>query len=151
MHPSRSKNIQGFTLIEILSVIVILGIIAAVAMPSFNPSGINVGTAAQAIETDIRFVQELAMSRNPQNPGDVSLTFTNGASTYTITDPSGSFTTTRTLPDGVTITSPNLTVAFDKFGEPELACAASCSVVIDAGGTTQTITVERFTGKVTIS
>ncbi|MFQ5673210.1 MAG: GspH/FimT family pseudopilin [Nitrospinales bacterium] len=162
MFRSRIKTIHGFTLIEILSVIVIMGIVAAVAIPSFNPSGINVGTAAQTIETDIRFVQELAMSRNPRNVGEIGITFTVGSSSYSIVDPDtdpdvnittgGIFDTTRTLPDGVTIisASPSTRISFNKFGEPETG-AANFVLQIDADGETKTITVEQHTGKVSIS
>lgn len=142
----------GFSLIEIISVILLLGIIAAVVAPKFDTSGINADTTADSIKADLKFVQELAMSRNPQTAGAIGITFTQGASSYTITDPgsSGIFTQTRTLPQGITITSATTTLSFDKYGEPEIA-TASVSIQISVGGQTKTISVEQYSGKVTIA
>jgi general secretion pathway protein G len=49
------KSKKGFTLIEILVVIVILGIIAAIVVPSFSDSGIQVKTST--LTTDLRKVR----------------------------------------------------------------------------------------------
>lgn len=139
-------NRKGFTLVEIISVVLILGIIAAVVVPMMDTSSVEVSVSASTIEADLRFVQELAMSRNPATGTPVSIVFSAGATTYSITDPSGLYDTSRTLPDGVTILSGG-TISFNKFGEP----TSIASIQVKEGSSVKTITVEQFTGRVTVS
>ena len=148
-HDLLRRGEKGFTLIEVIGVIVLIGIVAAVAVPTFNSNSIDVATAASTIQSDIDFMQELSFSRNPATSGAISLTFTSGASSYTITDPSGVYTQTRALPSSVTFTTGG-SISFNKYGEPEIA-GSTQSFVVDAGGKAQTLTVERYTGQVTIS
>jgi prepilin-type N-terminal cleavage/methylation domain-containing protein len=140
---------KGFTIIEVIGVIVIIGIVAAMVVPSFNSNSIDVATAASTVQSDIQFAQELSLSRNPASAGAITLSFTSGSSSYTITDPSGAFTQTRSLPSTVTFTASG-SISFNKYGEPEIA-GSTQTFTINAGGKTQTLTVERYTGQVTIS
>lgn len=143
-------NENGFSLIELISAILVMGIIAAVVFPSFKTSGIDVSTAASTLETDLHFLQELAMARNPQNTGDIGVTFTSGQSSYTITDPASMFGQTRTFPSGVTISSATSAISFNKYGEPEIA-GATAVVQLSSGTDVKSITIERYTGRITIS
>ncbi len=59
------KNTKGFTLIEIISVILVMGIIGAVAAPMFDTSTIDVSVAGDTARGDIQYVQELAMMPEP--------------------------------------------------------------------------------------
>ena len=140
------RNRKGFTLVEIISVVLILGIVAAVVVPMMDTSSVEVSVSASTIEGDLRFIQELAMSRNPATGTPVSIVFSAGATTYAITDPSGLYDTSRTLPDGVTILSGG-TISFNKFGEP----TSIASIQVKEGSSVKTITVEQFTGRVTVS
>ena len=146
MLASRLKNTQGFSVIEIIMVIVITGILAVVFMPRLATSPISLGSAVDTIETDLRFVQELAMSRNPIPGAPLGITFGAGAGTYTITDPAGALTLVRDLPPEVTITVGG-TIAFNKYGEPETLATIS----VQAGGVTRNITVEAFSGRPVVS
>ena len=138
------KNNKGFTLIEMVSVILVLGIISAVAIPMFDQGTINATLVANTVQTDIQYTQELAMTRD-QN---VSIVFTNGSSTYDVpADPNGVYPAeTRPLPNGVVIQG-NTTVTFNGNGETS---ASGSTVTLNANGTQMTITVQGITGRATV-
>ncbi len=143
---SRLKNAQGFSAIEMIMVIVIAGALVAVFLPSLSTAPISLATAVNIIRSDLRFAQELAMSRNPVPGAPVGITFSAGSGVYTITDPVGAVTTVRGLPSEATITVGG-TIAFNKYGEPETIATIS----VQAGGVTRNITVEAFSGRSIVS
>lgn len=57
---------QGFTLVELLTVIVILGIIAAISLPNINESvaGPNIARAGTLVESQLRLAAQHATARN---------------------------------------------------------------------------------------
>jgi prepilin-type N-terminal cleavage/methylation domain-containing protein len=151
------KNSKGFTLIEIISVILVLGIISAVAIPMFDTSPISVSMAGNTVQTDIQYVQELAMTRDQ----DVSITFTQNADNYDVpADPNGVYPLeTRTFPSGVQIVSNTTTITFNKFGEKS---GTTETIKLRVGppptgppppglGREINITIEQYSGRVTIS
>lgn len=140
------KNAKGFTLIEIISVILVMGILAAVAVPMFSTAGIDVTVSASTVQADIRYVQELAMTRD-QN---VSITFSQGAFSYDVpADPNNVYPLeTRNLPREVSIVSPTTSITFNSFGEK---VGATENIILKVGSKTSTITIEKFTGRVSIS
>jgi prepilin-type N-terminal cleavage/methylation domain-containing protein len=139
------KTQSGITLIEVILVMVIIGILSAVAIPRFDLtvfSRASVEGAASMIASDIRYAQEFAMS----NRVSKTLTFTSGASSYAFSpmnglDPSGQ------LPSGATINS-SLTLTFNSLGEPTAGGGGSVTVI--SGTQTKTINVVNYTGKVNI-
>lgn len=142
------KNTKGFTLIELVIVILIMGIISAVAIPSFDRSGIHTATWAATIATDIRYAQELALSRNPASLDPLKIEFSSDDNDYKITDPSGVFDEVeRNLDDDGTSIDTDQTFSFNRFGEP----VSFGTLQITSGEKTYTITVEEYTGRVTVS
>jgi len=145
----RIPNSRGFTLIELIGVIVIIGILAAAVLPRIDfgatSSTASVAGAANMIASDIRYTQEWAMA----NRTSKSIAFTNGSSTYTFNpvssgmDPSGQLQSV-----GATIGT-TVTFTFNSLGEP--TAGGGSSVTVSAGGVTKTITVTQYTGKVSIS
>ena len=140
------RNQDGFTVIEVISVILILGIVSALALIRFSPESIDINTAAQIVRSDLRFVQRLAMG---QNTTAMSITFTNGAAGYFTFDPAAN-SVRRGLPSGITISSATKTLGYNEFGEPDFA-GVSDFVQVTNGTQTMTITVEQFTGLVTLT
>jgi prepilin-type N-terminal cleavage/methylation domain-containing protein len=141
----RTPNLKGFTLIELIVVMIVIGILAATVLSRIDfgstSSTASVAGAANMIASDIRYAQEWAMA----NGTSKSITF-NGSSTYTFNpvstgiDPSGRL-------QGATVSSGTFT--FNSLGEP--TAGGGSSVTVSAGGVTRTITVTQYTGKVSIS
>jgi prepilin-type N-terminal cleavage/methylation domain-containing protein len=158
------NNKNGFTLIEIISTILVIGILGAVAAPFFDTSPIDDSMAANTIQADIQYVQELAMTRDQS----VSITFSRNANTYNVpADPNGVYPLeTRNLPNQVIIAYPQTTtITFNNFGEhtggniefflrsgPLLPpwSPGDPPLVLPSGNLVK-ISVEKFTGRVTVS
>lgn len=71
--PSQARASHGFTMIELMIVIIILGILAAVALPSFLDS-IRKGRRSEAFTAiaNVQQAQERWRSNNPQYTGSLS-------------------------------------------------------------------------------
>jgi len=132
---------------EAIMVIVLVGVLGALFLPRSGCSTISLQTAAKIVAADLRFAQELAMSRNPSPGSPIGITFSDGSSAYTLTDPAGAVSINRSLPADVVI-SPGGTIAFNKYGEPE---TISTITITGPFGATRSITVEAFSGRVLIT
>ncbi|MFT4580055.1 MAG: prepilin-type N-terminal cleavage/methylation domain-containing protein [Nitrospinales bacterium] len=138
------KNHKGFTLVELVFVILCLGILSAVAIPSFDRSSITATLSAHTVQTDVKYIQDLAMTRN-QN---VTIEFLAGAKSYMVTgDPGGVYPAEmRELPQGATILA-NITIDFNSAGEP----SSADYITLVSGSETATVAIEQFTGRATVS
>ncbi len=58
---------SGFTLIELIMVILVIGILAVVAAPRFAGHSMELGGAAKKLAMDIRYCQELNMIRQGED------------------------------------------------------------------------------------
>jgi prepilin-type N-terminal cleavage/methylation domain-containing protein len=61
------KNENGFTLLEIIAVLVILGILTAVAVSRAVNVGPELSTGADTLKMHLRYAQTLAMNSNPNS------------------------------------------------------------------------------------
>lgn len=106
-----TTNTAGFTLVELIAVIIILGILSVVAISRFIDRGNVTPSSAQAqVISAARHAQQLAMNQG----GGVILTTNNSSKQVTITPGSGTPITTS-LPGDISITSAN--ISYDALGD----------------------------------
>jgi MSHA pilin protein MshC len=145
---------QGFTLIELVMVIVLLGILSATALPKFfNVSSYQERAFFDDTLSAVRYAQKLAVATGCKVQVSIS------ANTYTLNSPANRSQCTSTSPtyslairhpgtgetsythseSGVTLTSTPTTFTFDGLGR------ASADVLLTVAGS-KTIAVVRDTG-----
>jgi len=146
---------KAFTLIELVVVMVIVGVIAAVTLIKWPGSSLMLEQQADRLKHDIRYAQNLSMTQ-----GERYAFIKTASNTYQIQNTAGSvLIETITLGSGITFSSlinlPNNLVAFDSkgtpytdAGSPGTALATTASIILTQNGQTQTITITPETGYV---
>lgn len=151
---NKWQSQKGFTLIEAITVVIIIGILATVVMYRYNRSTDIDGTlAANQLIADIQYVQMRAMGRGvPQ-----SIWFSVGAGSYTMCEGSmcgGTNVLERKNlpdPDNIIIRNTNLpgnTLTFNTVGEPTFSPTDNGTIVLGKGTSVhKAITILPITGK----
>ena len=148
---SRLKNDGGFTLIEVIAVLIILIIITAVAVTRGMSTQNDLIPQADIVKTHLRFAQMKALNDDVNiwsmaftaNSYALSCTGSNCPSS-TIRLPSES-SNTHTFPSDVTA-NPAITITFDSWGSPG---GSNAVVNLFQGSQTIAITVGANTGYIT--
>jgi MSHA pilin protein MshC len=160
---------KGFTLIELVMVIVLVGIIAVFAAPKLGTiTSTNAGAFADKLRTDIRYAQNLSMAQNRRyrvyfntapspNPGYAVVNDANGNGTWGeagefASDPAGGGNLSITLNTGqyagITFSAVGFSgnyIEFNSLGVPYDsggALAASKTVTVSPSGTIVTVTAQ---------
>ena len=133
---------EGFSLIELIIAIVIMGIMAAIAIPKLSNNNIDLYSVARQVKSDIRYTQELAMSKYRQT----AINFIANNDTYTIT--SSGPTESKKLPVRSKVTfNTTISFTFNSSGEP---IGGGGTLTISAGGSNKQIMVSNITGRADI-
>ncbi len=136
-------NRKGYTILELIVVIVIAGIMAAVAIPKIgNVSDVDVYTAARIIKSDIRYAQQRAMSKFKTT----SIRFDGGTDGYEIYTSDGTVSNKQLPSSSGALFDATYTIVFDSTGAPD----AAKTVVIRSGGQPKSIVVSGATGRASI-
>lgn len=157
-------HIKGFTLFEVVMVVLIMSVLAVVTFVRWPGYSLNVGAQAQQLASDIRYTQALSMSTGQR----YYLQITTGSRLYQIKNEAG---TAITLPNGAnsvtlgtgisfgTLTNlPSSLIAFDGVGTPYVttgspgtALSATATIPLVSSSLTQTVSISAGTGRVIVS
>jgi prepilin-type N-terminal cleavage/methylation domain-containing protein len=160
MDVSTRKSNLGFTLLEMVIVILIIGILSLVVINQLPSASIDLGALAQEIVSSVRYTQALSMYTGQRYyfyaPSTGSYEIVNGSSTPIVLAQGN---TVVTFPTGVTFgatTFPNGMVGFNGRGQPITDTTGTLLTTtgtfsLTNGTTTMTITVQANTGAVTLS
>jgi MSHA pilin protein MshC len=153
------KRADGFTMIELVLVIIILGVLSAYAIPRINFKMFDAHVAAQELVEAIRYAQEMSMTHSGSAPFQVELD--GSANSYEVTQNGTAISNPYT--GGANFVSDWSDVAINQSGIIEFnsrgipSCSsglAACSepsgnnvtIVVSVGSDIKTVVVERMTG-----
>lgn len=148
---------SGFTIVELVAVMVITGIIAAIAAPRFiGVDAFDARGSHGTLVSALRYAQKTAIAQRRNvfvniNTATrvVCLGYTNDCSSAVI-DPSTQAAYSKTLSSNVTITASTTPIGFDGLGRPVPNATATFTIqnAVVPAESTRTITVEAETGYV---
>lgn len=152
------RQANGFTLIELIMVMVVLGVLAAIAASRWSAADATAGYQADLLARNIRHMQILAMSwGQPLRLTVASPTYTVSCVTSGATppcnaspviDPATGSPFSETLSNGVTLAGAAATI--DSLGRPVPVTTAT-TYTLTAGAQTWSVNVAPLTGFTTVS
>lgn len=173
------RDTRGFTLIELVVIILLVAAMAALFYPKTNLTDTRAASAARKLEADLRYAQQLVNTTQVRSGVRLLLTadplctpnlgyavFTGNVSTNTATDPftgAGYFVCMTGNFAGVTLTPggglPSGIVRFDSLGlpydgadaAPPAPLAATGTITVSGGTVVMTITIQPTTGQITMN
>ncbi|MDM3870892.1 type II secretion system protein [Porticoccus sp. W117] len=130
-------KVRGFTFTELAVVIVVLGIVAAVASARFSSTALaEVQATRDNIVAGLFYTQQIAIARGNSS----TVQFVASGNSVSVEEDGATLDASNyplTLPSGITLT-PSTTLVFDKLGRT----TATTFTLSDGFGTSATITVE---------
>jgi prepilin-type N-terminal cleavage/methylation domain-containing protein len=133
----------GFTLIEAMLVITIVGILVALSLPKFETMirGEAADRAARVVANDM----EMALSASARARKPIRVTYTSASVSYTITDrAAGTVYVTRNLGSGTAYSLNSVSFSpatFDAF--PNGLLSVAVTVTVSSSTRTRTVTVSK--------
>jgi len=147
MNRKCNKRQSGFTLIELVMVIVIMGALSALAVSKFNRNTFDVAAASGELVQAIRYAQNKSMSHSGASNYQIDIYGTGYTVTQAgtaITHPfTGAASYTKTWSD-ITLDTVT-TIIFDAYGNP-LGLGTPLTITLNKGSDSDSVTVENITG-----
>lgn len=156
---SRQQNHAGFSLVELVTIMVVVGILAAFAIPRFvDRTGFESRGVYDQAQGIVRYAQKLAIAQRQSPPKDLIFVVI-GASSISVCyrdagcgggpviDPSTGAALTLTAPAGVTLSPASF--SFDGSGAPNIGAQLAINVnSTGVGDINRTFFIEAQTGYV---
>ena len=157
---------RGFTLVELVVVLLLIAILAFVALPRLSQNTLELSSQAEQVATDVRYAQALSMTRGAAlgSQGRYCIFFT--ATGYQYRNNGNSYATPCTVAvnhpvtgssaaivlSGTAVSTANLTgnyLEFDTKGQPTslVAPASDATITLAATGGPRAVVVSPITGK----
>lgn len=129
----------GFTLVEVIAVVVVMGILAAMVAPRFILTDLSAGQLATLVRGHMRYAQLRAMD----NEAIWGIRYTAATNTYTLFEMVGNTETQRAFPgdtdigvvltdEGFTIPTGDFIFSFDRRGQPYTDAGATTLLAANA-------------------
>lgn len=148
-YKTKSDN-RGFTLIEVIAVLIILGILVAIAVTRLGSNSSDLVPQADILKSHIRFAQLKALSDDMSASWGISFssnfyTLDKDGGAPSINLPNENSRSHSFLPTSVTIknVTPNVPVYFDSWGSPG---AVDITITLTQGGYDKAFKVYANTG-----